>query len=131
MHDNAWGVAGEKGIPVMEIRAANTILYCRRWPEAVAFYRTVLGLRVTHETDWFVEFALCGTARLSVADATRATIASAGGSGVTLSLRVEDAAAARAELVTAGLEPTELKDLWGAQVTYINDPEGHRIELWS
>ena len=115
----------------MEIRATNTILYCRRWPEAVSFYGTVLGLRVTHQTDWFVEFALCGSARLSVADETRASVASAGGRGVTLSLRVDDVVATRAELAAAGLEPTELKDLWGAQVTYIHDPEGHRIEIWS
>ena len=117
--------------PIMEIRTANTILYCARWQEAVDFYRSVLGLSVIHETDWFVEFELGDAARLSVADARRATIESAGGRGVTISLRVKDVVLAWAELAAAGLEPTELKDLWGALVTYIYDPEGHRIEVWS
>ena len=30
----------------LSIQRANTVLYCRRWPETVAFYRTALGLRV-------------------------------------------------------------------------------------
>ncbi|HSH70949.1 MAG TPA: VOC family protein [Deferrisomatales bacterium] len=115
----------------MEIRTANTILYCARWQETVTFYRSVLGLRVTHETDWFVEFALGEGVRVSVADAGRATVASAGGRGVTLSLQVTDVAAARDELAAAGLDPTELQALWGARVSYLHDPEGHRIEIWS
>ena len=114
-----------------EIRTANTILYCARWSETVTFYRAVLGLPVTHATDWFVEFALGDGARLSVADERRATIASAGGRGITISLRVEDVVSARAELVAAGVETTELQDLWGARVIYLYDPEGHRIEIWS
>ena len=114
-----------------EIRMANTILYCARWSETVTFYRAVLGLPVTHATDWFVEFSLGDVARLSVADARRATIASAGGMGITLSLQVTDVVVARDELAAAGLEPTELKDLWGARVTYVYDPEGHRLEVWS
>jgi catechol 2,3-dioxygenase-like lactoylglutathione lyase family enzyme len=115
----------------MEIQAVNTILYCAMWQETVDFYRSVLGLPVTHATDWFVEFSLGNAARLSVADAMQATIESAGGRGVTISLRVKDVVSARAELTAVGLEPTALKDLWGARVTYIFDPEGHRIEIWS
>jgi catechol 2,3-dioxygenase-like lactoylglutathione lyase family enzyme len=126
-------VAGRGGREewLLEIRVASTILYCARWRETVAFYRSVLGLPVSHETDWFVEFALGPAARLSVADERRASIGSAGGRGVTISLRVAEVASVWAELAAAGLEPTELRELWGGRVTYIRDPEGHRVEVWS
>ena len=115
----------------MEIRAINTILYCNRWEETVAFYRSVLGGQESHATGWFVEFPLGDTARLSVADAAKTSIGSSAGRGITISLRVKDVVSAHAELVAAGLDPTEPKDLWGTQVTYIYDPEGHRIEFWT
>ena len=40
----------------MHIRTSNTILYCRKWKETVAFYRDVLKLDVHFSNDWFVEF---------------------------------------------------------------------------
>ena len=62
----------------MQIESANIILYCRKWEEMVAFYRTALQLPVTTATDWFVEFRLTETSRLSVADETRTSIKSGG-----------------------------------------------------
>ncbi|HJW86650.1 MAG TPA: hypothetical protein VJ440_08465, partial [Candidatus Brocadiaceae bacterium] len=54
----------------------NTILYCRRWQETAAFYREALGLPVTFQNEWFVELAVNGHARLSVANEQRATVKS-------------------------------------------------------
>lgn len=115
----------------MQIETVNIILYCAKWEEMVAFYQTTLGLQTTTATDWFVEFRLAGTSRLSVADEKRTSIKSGGGKGITIGLQVPDALAARDHFVRAGLNPTAIKEVWGAQVFYIFDPEGNRIELWS
>ena len=115
----------------MHIRTANTILYCKKWAETVAFYENRLRLPRTSSTDWFVEFKLNELARLSVANETRASIKSADGKGITLSLEVIDLEATRSEFAEAGLEPTAIREIWGSTAFYLFDPEGHRLEFWS
>ncbi len=110
----------------------NTILYCAGWEAVGAFYRDRLGFPITYASAWFVEFAPTATARLSIADARRATVKSAHGQGITLTFQVDDADAVWAELHAAGLQPTPCRDhAWGARVFYLRDPEGHRLEIWS
>lgn len=114
------------------IDRANTILYCSRWQECVEFYRDGLGLDVASENDWFVEFSLNPDSRLSVADARRASIESAGGRGITVTLKIEDILSAHQALMDRGLLPGEIKKhAWGADVFYLRDPDGNRIEFWS
>ena len=72
------------------IERTNTILYCTSWKRTVEFYGDTLGFDVTHENDWFVEFALGDGSHLSIANADRATIGATGGSGITLSWQVPD-----------------------------------------
>lgn len=110
---------------------ANTILYCRRWAETVAFYRDKLGLAVTLSTDWFVEFRLNDASRLSVADDTRASIKSGAGAGITIALEVADIEVAHQWAEQRGIRPTAIKTHpWNARVFYFRDPEGHRVEVW-
>jgi len=110
---------------------ANTILYCRRWAETVGFYRNKLGLAVTLATDWFVEFSLNATSRLSIADDTRASIKSGAGAGITIALEVADIEAAHRWANQRQIEPTAIKTHpWKARVFYFRDPEGHRVEVW-
>ncbi len=114
------------------INRVNTILYCSRWRECVAFYRDGLGLAAAFENDWFVEFELNSASRLSVADARRASIQTAHGSGITMTLKVEDIRAAHQMLRQRGLDPGPVKKhAWGADVFYLRDPERNRIEFWS
>jgi len=109
----------------------NTILYCDKWSETVAFYEKRLGLPVRYRSGWFVEFALSKSARVSVADASRTTVKSAAGKGITLSLQMKDIASVRQFLCDAGVTPTPVKDHpMQARVFYFFDPEGHRIEIW-
>jgi catechol 2,3-dioxygenase-like lactoylglutathione lyase family enzyme len=115
----------------MKIKAANTILYCKKWEETVAFYRDGLKLLVISSTDWFVEFKLNESARLSVANEARATIKTGEGKGVTISLQVPDIEEIRAELVENGFSPTPVKEIWGSRAIYVHDPEGNRLEFWS
>jgi len=110
---------------------SNTILYCDRWPDVVDFYRVKLGLRATMERDWFVEFELHAGAHLSVADASRATVAAGDGAGLTLSWRVDDVGAARARLMANGVEASPVETRWGADAFFVFDPAGHRVEFWS
>jgi catechol 2,3-dioxygenase-like lactoylglutathione lyase family enzyme len=113
------------------INRSNTILYCDRWEETVSFYRDVVKLPVLTGKSWFVEFQLTPGACLSVAAAAHASIASAGGAGVTLSWRVENVDAVRNRLMAGGVEVTPLRTIWGARSCFLFDPEGNRIELWS
>jgi catechol 2,3-dioxygenase-like lactoylglutathione lyase family enzyme len=115
----------------MKIKAANTILYCKKWEETVAFYRDGLKLLVISSTDWFVEFKLNESARLSVANEARATIKTGEGKGVTISLQVPDIEEIHAELVENGFSPTPVKEIWGSRAIYVHDPEGNRLEFWS
>ena len=110
---------------------ANTILYCKKWQETVDFYKNRLGLSITHDSDWFIEFKLTETAHVSVADERRASIKSSGGAGITLALQVESATRTWEHLRDSGLEIGPVREHpWGARVFYFFDPEGHRIEVW-
>ncbi len=110
---------------------ANTILYCKKWQETVDFYKHRLGLTITHDSDWFIEFKLTETAHISVADEQRASIKSGGGAGITLALQVESATRTWEYLRDSGLELDPVREHpWGALVFYFFDPEGHRIEVW-
>ena len=115
---------------MLQIEQANTILYCEKWQETVAFYRDTLRLPVVVSKDWFVEFRLTCNSYVSIADTRRATINSSHGDGITLAWRVADVKR-RCECLTAhGVFVTPLKQRWGATVAYFYDPEGNRIELW-
>ena len=113
------------------LRRSNTILYCDPWAGVVEFYRTGLGLQVTSERDWFVEFALHTGSHVSVADATRTSIVSGDGAGVTLSWQVDDVDATRSLLVARDIAATPIEALWGARSCFTHDPAGNRIEFWS
>jgi catechol 2,3-dioxygenase-like lactoylglutathione lyase family enzyme len=113
-------------------KTTNMILYCQKWPEMVIFYREKLQLPVTFTSDWFVEFEVGATARLSVADERRAKVKSSHGGGITLALEVESANAAWADLHNRGLVLEPVRDHpWGARAFYFYDPEGYRLEIWS
>jgi catechol 2,3-dioxygenase-like lactoylglutathione lyase family enzyme len=115
----------------VKIKATNTILYCRNWEQTVEFYRTGLKLPVLSSTEWFVEFKLNESSRVSVAHETRTSIKSGGGKGLTLSLQVDDIEQTRTELMEAGIAPTPVREVWGSKVIYVHDPEGNRLEFWS
>jgi catechol-2,3-dioxygenase len=115
----------------MKIKAANTILYCNKWQETVDFYRNGLKLPIISSTDWFVEFKLNESARLSVANAERTSIQSGDGRGITISLQVMEVEALRSELIQAGFNPSPVKEIWGSLAIYLHDPEGNRLEFWS
>lgn len=108
----------------------NTILYCQQWVETVHFYEVQLGFTAVFRNDWFVEFQLLENCYLSIADASRATIDSAAGQGITLTLRIADVQAVHDYLLAQGVSPTPIRPRWGAQLFYCYDPEGHRLEFW-
>jgi len=109
----------------------NIIFYCKKWEETVRFYKDRLNLPVNFSNDWFVEFSITATSRLSIADEKRASVKSGGGQGVTLSLEVEDIKMVREDMLKSGLKPTLIwKHPWNARVFHLFDPEGHRIEIW-
>jgi len=125
-------LTGEEAVgSPLAIERTNTVLYCARWSETVAFYRSVIGLDVAFENDWFVELRLTSSSFLSIADASRATIGAVNGQGVTLTWQVEDLSAVRTLLESKGVAATPTRRRWNSDVLYCQDPEGHRIEFWS
>ena len=116
----------------MHVRTVNTILYCRKWIETVAFYKVKLKLPIATSLEWFVEFKMNETSRLSIANAARTSIDSSDGKGVTITMEVDDIEMTHSYLKEAGLNPTPVRNhAWGARVIYIYDPEGNRLEFWS
>jgi predicted enzyme related to lactoylglutathione lyase len=116
----------------MDIKTANTILYCKKWKETVAFYKTQLGLQITTSREWFVEFKLNEASRLSIADVTKTSIDSNDGKGITITMQVDDIEATHLYFNEVGLNPPPIKDhAWGARVIHLYDPEGNRLEFWS
>jgi len=110
----------------------NTILYCQKWQATVAFYQNIFNLPVNFASEWFVEFELSATARLSIADERRATVKSSLGRGITLTFQVANIQEAWQALRDKGGNPGAIRQhTWGAQVFYLADPEGHRLEFWS
>lgn len=95
----------------MKIKTTNTILYCENWEDTVSFYKSALQLPVVASNNWFVEFRLNSTARLSIADESRATIKSNYGKGLTLGLQVENIEAVCTQLIESGLSSSEIKDV--------------------
>ena len=114
----------------MKIKATNTILYCKKWEETVAFYRDGLKLPILSSNDWFVEFKLNEISRLTVANEARTSIDSGDGKGITVSLQIADIAQVQADLLNAGITPPPVKEVWGARAIYVRDPEGNRLEFW-
>jgi len=117
--------------PLGRVGRVNTILYCARWAETVGFYRHVLGLGSVFENDWFVEFEMAVGASVSVADASRASVGSIGGTGITISVRVDDLRATHHRLTQAGAPTTDVSHRFGAEVFDVEDPEGNRLEFWT
>jgi len=114
----------------MILQRTNTILYCSRWEATVTFYREIFDFNITHQTEWFVEFQLHSNSFLSIADAKRTSIDSVNGQGVTLSWQTANVYNVHDSLQKSGIQVTNIKTKWGANLFYLHDPEGHRIELW-
>jgi catechol 2,3-dioxygenase-like lactoylglutathione lyase family enzyme len=116
---------------IVRLKSSNTILYCGKWQETVAFYRDVLKLDIHFSNDWFVEFSLSKCARLSIANEESTSIKSCSGKGVTVCFQVDDIQNMHTYLMELSVSPTPIKVIWGANSFYVYDPEGNRIEFWS
>jgi len=116
----------------MDIQIVNTILYCGKWRETVAFYKNTLKLQETASLGWFVEFELNKTSRLSIADASKTSVEPSAGKGITITMKVDDIETACAFLRGNGLKDAAVKEhAWGSKVIHFSDPEGNRLEFWS
>lgn len=90
-----------------------------------------MKLPIASSTDWFVEFKLNESARLSVADETRTSVKSGDGHGVTISLQVTDIEEIHPEFAENSFGPSAIKAMWGSKAIYLHDPEGNRLEFWA
>jgi catechol-2,3-dioxygenase len=121
-----------KGLPMLNIKASNTILYCEQWDDCVHFYQDILKFRLTFaKDDWFRELEINTGAHLSVANVKHCTIPSSHGKGVTLSWQVEELESVREHLLAHNVRVSEIRShSWRAPWFYAWDPEGNRIEFW-
>jgi catechol-2,3-dioxygenase len=117
---------------MIKVKSSNTILYCNKWKETVSFYHSLLRLPVTTSLDWFVEFKISDTSCLSIADESKTTIKTSKGSGITIAFEVDDINITHLNLIQLGFKDLVIKNHpWEAQVIYIYDPEGNRVEFWT
>jgi catechol 2,3-dioxygenase-like lactoylglutathione lyase family enzyme len=105
---------------------------------AVGFYCDVLGLPLGHRSGAFAQLAT-GVTRVALYE--RPAMASTLGReleppspdapGFELGFKVDDCAAAYAELVAAGATPAvpPTDRPWGQRTAYVRDPDGHLVEL--
>ena len=89
-----------------KLSTTNIILYCQEWEMTVQFYRDHLLLPVNFCTDWFVEFCLTATSRLSIADEKKSSIKSNKTKGLTLTWEVEDIITTRNQMMSSGIMPS-------------------------
>ena len=117
---------------MINIKATNTILYCKKWDEVVSFYKFKLKLEVSVAKDWFVEFKLTDGAYLSIADESRASVKSSQGKGITITFEVDDIESTHRFLEDSACRPSLIKEhAWSAKIIHFFDPEGNRLEFWS
>lgn len=114
------------------IISLNIILYCKKYGETLRFYRDMLGLPVSADMGWLTEFRASENSFITVADEARSSVKSAGGLGITITLKVNDADEAGKNMRAAGMSPGETGDFPpNARRFFLHDPEGNRIEVWS
>ena len=121
-------------------RLGYVVRFVAALPPAVAFYRDLLGQRLTKQTEHWAQFD-CGSVRLGLYQ--RAAMATALGTAesdlgsppgaVELAFEVDDVDATFAAAVGAGArgfrDPQD-RD-WGERTAYLLDPDGGLVELFS
>jgi len=96
-------------------------------PRAVAFYRDVLGLKPGDMFgEQWAEFDV-GNATFGIGDGTPLGYVPGQSSGA--SFEVDDIAAMRERLKTAGSTVSDVHDFPSCQACFTNDPEGNRFAL--
>lgn len=118
---------------MLNIKSANTIIYCSNWNACKRFYSEVLKLEIRFQKDdWFIEYKLRNGSCLSIADETRCTIDPALGKGLTLSFFVDNLEELHRYFEEHKVEVTAIKtNSWRAPFFFARDPDGNRIEFWS
>ncbi|WP_456272683.1 VOC family protein [Bacillus sp. AK031] len=122
----------------MELKLGYVILYVENLQETIRFYRDLLGLQIKMEAGTYIELETGSTTlsfntRESGREITGLPIPDSKRKEQTfeLGLVTEDVRGAveklRSEGVAILLEPTEKP--WGQVVAYIEDPDGHYIEI--
>lgn len=114
------------------VKSLHTVLICEKWEECVAFYRDVLGFRVLHERDRFVEFRVTADARIGILKPLHPDAPKPTHRRVILSMCVEDIEEAHSKIKARyPALPAIRKHPWGPRVFEFRDPEGWRIEFWA
>lgn len=95
--------------------------------KSIAFYRDVLGLRLTSR-DYVARFDLDGVL-FELVPNPRGNVLPGGGNA-RLSLEVEDIRQATSALQARGVGTTPVKEEEGGLLSYFKDPDGNELCLW-
>ena len=115
------------------------ILYVEDIARSLDFYTAALGLTIRFRTDDYAELDTGATA-LAVCSRSALAATSTGlpaeqlvGNGMEITLVYDDPEAAFAHAVANGAVPRKAPELtpWGQWVSYVQDPDGHLVELAS
>ena len=118
----------------MDVRGVAWLGLIGDHPATRAFYRDLLGLEVVEEGPDHVQFVLPGGTRLEVLASHTGTGARLRAEAPAIGFLVDDVEAALADLGSAGYEAEGTLHEWRSDTetyrwTYLEDPEGHLLQL--
>lgn len=118
--------------PLLSSQKVITFFYYRDLTSAMAFYETVLGLKVTIDQGWCKIYRIGGCAHIGLVDQARGMHRAAPEKPVQLCIRVPDVEAwyrYAGSCNLKGLSELFENDTLGIRAFVFNDPEGYQIEI--
>lgn len=117
----------------MRIKRFDTTISTDKLAESKEFYMRNFGFQLVYESDWYIELLAPGmSAGISFTKPQRDVGEFFHGSGIIVSLEVDDADAEYLRLKNSGVEICqELQDKpWGERSFVVNDPSGVHVYVY-
>lgn len=117
----------------MRIKRFDTTISTDKLAESKEFYMRNFGFQLVYESDWYIELLAPGmSAGISFTKPQRDVGEFFHGSGIIVSLEVDDADAEYLRLKNSGVEICqELQDKpWGERSFVVNDPSGVHVYIY-
>ncbi len=118
----------------MRIKRVDTTISTDKLTESKEFYIRHFNFQLVYESDWYIELIAPGLpAGISFTKPQRDAGEFFHGSGIIISLEVDDVDAEYRRLKAAGVEPCEdlVDKPWGERSFVVNDPNGVHLYIYT
>ena len=113
--------------PLADTDVSTVVIYVEDLERMLRFYRDVLGLKLEHQTESYVELRGKGGANIALHAGRRSD--GGGERQWFLEFKVDNIEAAAKELGARGVEVSAINERWWGKDAGFTDPEGNRLEL--